>query len=387
MSGVVYFDNAATTFPKPCKTLAALDEAMRRYGANPGRSGHKMSAACAEKVYECREKAAKLFGCTKTENVVFTSNCTHAVNLVINGVLRQGDHVVISDMEHNAVLRPIHHLAEQGEITYTVAESFEGDDIATVKSFCESIAPNTRLVAMSHASNVNGAVLPIEKIAKAAKEKGAYVLVDGAQSGGVLPIDMQQSGVDFLCLPGHKGLYGPMGTGMLLTSADDLPMASVFGGTGSSSLNYSQPDSLPDRLESGTLNAPGIIALGAGLDFVAQAGRENIRRHEERIAEYIVAHLKEMPRGRIELYGAEKFQQRRAAVISFNIAGRTGEETAELLNSYGIAVRGGYHCAPLAHKKLRTLDRGSCRISVGAFNNLRQADYLINAVKKISSLT
>ena len=380
---MIYFDNAATTYPKPQQTLTAMNEAMRVWGANPGRSGHRLSAACAEKVYGCREKAARLFGCGKPENVIFTANCTHAVNLVTGGLLQPGDHVVISDWEHNAVLRPIHHLAEQGIITYSVAETFEGDDAATVNSFAACMRPNTRLVVAVHASNVSGAVLPIEGIARAAHAAGAYMMVDGAQSGGVLPIHMQQNGIDFLCLPGHKGLYGPMGTGLLLTAVDELPRASLFGGTGSSSLDDNQPDFLPDRLESGTLNAPGIIALSAGLDFVEQVGIDNIRAHENRIARYLVSALSELSKGRLQLYGAEKYQGRRTAVISFNLRDYPGEKTAALLNEQGIAVRGGYQCAPLAHKKLGTMDRGSCRISIGAFNNQYQAEQLIRNIKKI----
>ncbi len=377
---MIYLDNAATTFPKPAETYRALDAALRFYGANPGRSGHRMSLACAEKIYECRERAARMFGCPRPENVVFTANCTHAVNFVINSLL-PGGHAVISDLEHNAVLRPVHFLARSGAAEYSVAETFEGDPDATVRSFAEKLRPDTRLIALTHASNVTGAVNPVRQIAAMAREKGVPVMLDAAQSAGVLPIDMLRDGVDFLCVPGHKGLYGPMGTGMLLSARSELPGATLRGGTGSGSLDYEQPDFLPDRLESGTLNAPGIIALSAGLGFVERTGPRRIHEYERALAEYAVRGLARLPG--VELYGADKFQSRRLPLLSFNLRGLSGEETAALLDRRGIAVRGGYQCAPLAHKKLGTVGRGACRASFGAFNNKKQVDELILAIKRI----
>lgn len=380
---MIYFDNAATTFPKPEETIRAMNAAMRFYGANPGRSGHRLSLACAEKVYECRERAARLFGCPHPENTVFTANCTHAVNLVINGVLTPGSHVVISDIEHNAVLRPVHHLARIGVCEYSVADTFETDPDATVRSFSESLRPNTRLIALTHASNVTGAVNPVRRIAAMARERGVPVMVDAAQSAGVLPLDMSRDGIAFLCAPGHKGLYGPMGTGLLLSARPELPAALLRGGTGSNSLDYSQPDFLPDRLESGTLNAPGIIALSAGMSFVERTGIRRIHEYESSLAEYTVRELARLPG--VELYGADELQSRRLPVIAFNLPGLSGERTAELLNDRGFAVRGGYQCAPLAHKKLGTLGRGVCRASFGAFNNKNQAMKLVAAIKGIIS--
>lgn len=378
---MIYFDNAATTFPKPEETIRAMNMAMRIYGANPGRSGHNMSLACAEKVYECRELAAELFGCPQPENVVFTQNCTHAVNLVVNGAVPHGGHVVISDMEHNAVLRPVHRLAQKGAAEYSIAETFETDPDATVKSFSAAMRPNTALILLSHASNITGSINFVRKISEMAHQKGAYIMLDAAQSAGVLPINMQRDGIDFLCVPGHKGLYGPMGTGMLLTLHPNLPEELMSGGTGSNSLDYSQPDFLPDRLESGTVNLPGIIALGAGMRFVRRIGINRLHEYESGLACYIAGELSQLPY--VQLYGADKLQSRRLPVIALNLKNFSGEQTAEMLNRQGIAVRGGYQCAPLMHKKLGTLGRGVCRVSIGAFNNKKQADRFILAIKNI----
>ena len=379
---MIYFDNAATTFPKPEETVRAMNAAMRCYGANPGRSGHRLSLVCAEKVYECRERAARLFGCPQPENVVFTANCTHSVNLVINSLV-PGGHAVISDIEHNAVLRPVYHLSQIGAASYSVAETFENDPDATVRSFAEKLRPDTRLIVLTHASNVTGAVNPVRQIAAMAHERGIPVMVDAAQSAGVLPIDMRGDNIDFLCVPGHKGLYGPMGTGMLMTARPELPDAMLRGGTGSSSLDYAQPDFLPDRLESGTLNTPGIIALSAGIGFVERTGIRRIHEYERALAEYIVRELARLPE--VELYGADRLQHGRLPVISFNLKDFSGEKTASLLSGLGIAARGGYQCAPLAHKKLGTLGRGVCRLSIGVFNSKNQAGELVLAIKKLIS--
>ena len=378
---MIYFDNAATTFPKPAETVSAVDAAMRYYGANPGRSGHRLSAACAEKVYECRERAARLFGCKRPENAAFTGSCTQAVNTVIYGVMSGGGHMVISDMEHNAVLRPAHHLAGSGAAQYSVAETFEGDPEATVRSFARALRPDTRMIAVAHASNVTGAVAPVRELAALAHANGLLMMVDAAQSAGTLPIDMERDGTDFLCLPGHKGLYGPMGVGMLLSAHDSLPEPLLRGGTGSASLSYDQPEQPPDRLESGTLNLPGIMGLSAGMGFVERMGTERLRRRESGLAEYIARELARL--GGVELYGAERLQRERLPVLAFNVGDLTGEQTAALLDREGIAVRGGFQCAALAHKKLGTLKRGVCRVSIGAFNGEKQAERLISAVRKI----
>ena len=243
---MIYFDNAATTFPKPPAVIQAVERAMKRYGANPGRSGHNMAAQTAAQVYSCREKAAQLFHC-QPEQVVFTQNCSHAINLVLWGLLRKGDHVLISDLEHNAVARPVHQLYQEGICGYTVVSTAKNDE-ETVENFRRAIRPNTRLIFCTHGSNVFGNILPIGKIAALAHEYGILFAADCAQSGGVLPLNLQEIPADFLCLPGHKGLYGPSGTGLLLCACD-VPLRPLMqGGTGSDSLSLDMPELLPELL-------------------------------------------------------------------------------------------------------------------------------------------
>ena len=377
---MVYFDNAATTYPKPNEVIKAVNNAFVHYGANPGRSGHKLSVDTARQVYECRELVADFFGCKNPEQVVFTQNCTHALNLAIKGILRVGDHAIISDIEHNSVLRPIHTLKERGAIAYAIAPIDLSDDV-TVENFRRLIKPNTKLIAVSHGSNVFGIRSPIEKLAKLAHENGCYFLVDAAQTAGVVEIDMEKTGIDFLCAAGHKSLYGPMGTGILIAAKGEDLCTIIEGGSGSASLDYNQPDFMPDKLESGTLNAIGIVGLKAGINFVKSMGIPAIYNHEMKIAREIYSRI--ACEKNVQLYTPYPVDGVHLPVISFNIIGRAGEETAQLLDEKGYCLRGGYHCAPLAHKKFGTLDTGAARISIGAFNNLAQAAGLASEIKKL----
>lgn len=378
---MIYFDNAATTFPKPRRVIRAVQTAMERYGANPGRSGHTLSMQTAEKVYDCREAAARLFG-AELEHVVFTLNCTHALNIAIKGALRQGDHVIISDLEHNSVLRQVHVLAQRGLATYTVAQVHQSEE-ETVASFEAQIQPETRLIACTHASNAFGIRVPIEKIGAMAKRRGILFLVDAAQTAGVLPIDIKDCNVDFLCTAGHKSLYGPSGTGLLITTRGEELETLVEGGTGSMSADYGMPDILPDRLESGTLNTAGILGLAAGIEFVNIHGIPAIHAEEMRVARHIWKRLRECPH--VILYTEEFNPQRNVPVISFNIEGIDSEETCGILSDMGFALRGGLHCAPLAHAKMGTLDTGTARISVGVMNTPEQGEWLCEAIKKIAT--
>ena len=250
-----------------------MTKALEEFGANPGRSGHQMSMDTAEAIYECRREAASFFGAPSPDDVAFTINCTHAVNLALKGILKPGDHVVTSNLEHNAMMRPLEALRRKG-ISYTAAKVEPGDDDQTIRNFEEAIRPNTKMIACMHASNVFGVRLPIERLGELAKKRGLFFLVDAAQTAGILPIHMQEMGIDFLCIPGHKGLYGPMGTGMLVTDCGEKLDTLLEGGTGSRSVELTQPLYMPDRLESGTVNTPGrhpvCRAAGDGRHFTAR---------------------------------------------------------------------------------------------------------------------
>lgn len=379
---MIYFDNAATTFPKPLCVKNAVDEALLRFGANPGRSGHDLAAKTARKVYETREKAASFFGAADVEHVVFTMNCTHALNIVIRGLLRPGDHVVISDLEHNSVLRPIYAMAAGGIITYSVAETF-ADSEKTVASFCNAIRPNTRAIIATHASNVFGLKLPAKELGGVARRYGIYYVMDAAQTAGTEPIDMKEMQIDFLCTAGHKGLYGPTGTGLLVTPYGEKLRPLMEGGTGSVSFEYAQPDFMPDRLEAGTLNTMGIIGLGAGMDFVMRCGMECIAQREIQVISAVYEVLQSCEG--VILYTQKPSREAQEAVLSFNIEGLTSEETTRMLNEAGFAVRGGLQCAPLAHKKFGTSQGGTVRVSAGAFNTVEQGVALAGAVRQIAA--
>lgn len=370
---MIYLDNGATTYPKPPQVRAALSEAMTRFGANPGRAGHNMAMQTAESVFHVRESAAELFHAPGPENVVFTLNCTEAVNFVLKGLLRPGDHAVVSCLEHNAVFRPLWSLAKLG-ISYTVARVFPGDDDRTVASFASCMKTNTRLIACIHASNVWGIRLPAERLAQLAHERGAAFLLDAAQSAGIVPIDLRSLQADYLCCAGHKGLYGPMGTGMLIFSPGaELQLNTLLeGGTGSASASPEQPMLLPDRFESGTGNTPGVIALGEGIRFVRQKGEAKILKYEMDLIRRLYHRLEEAPN--IILYTAEPDDEHYVPVLSFNHVGMTSEETAAQLNRAGFAVRAGLHCAPLAHQWAQTLETGAVRCVPSVFTRPEQLD-------------
>ncbi len=380
---MIYFDNAATTFPKPPSVIRAVQDAMTCYGANPGRSGHKMSVQTAGQVYACREKLAELMGAPEVENVAFTQNCTHGLNLCIKGILQQGDHVIISDLEHNSVLRPVDTLAQRGVITYDVLEICPEDDRETLSRLEKLFRPNTRLVAMTHGSNVLGIMTPIEKIGQLAHDHGALFLVDAAQSAGVVPIHLEKMGIDFLCMPGHKSLYGPSGTGAVVTQKGELLRTIIEGGTGSVSLESQQPDFMPDKLESGTVNTAGILGLGAGLEFITKTGMENIYRHEIGLVQSLYDGLSQI-KG-VQLYTSRPGLGRNLPVLAFNVESLTGEETCAKLDEVGFCLRGGFHCAPLAHKKMGTLDRGMARLSPGYFNTPEQVEIFLREMRKIAA--
>ena len=379
---MIYLDNAATTYPKPQSVIFSADKALRN-GANPGRSGHIMSINASERVYKCREKLAVFFSLKDEEKCILTPSCTIALNTVIYGVLEKGDHVVISSMEHNSVLRPIVNLANKEIITYSVADVFDGDDDSTVDSFRKAINKNTKLVVCTHGSNVFGIKLPVRRIAHLCRFYGVLFCLDAAQSAGVIPIDIEDIGADYVCVPGHKGLYGPMGTGALLINSDTIPKSLYQGGTGSSKTDYSQPSILPDKFESGTPNFSGIAGLEQGVDFVEKRGTKKILSHEISLIKYLYGNLKSNKN--ILLYTNEVDENRHLPLLSFNIKDMDCNTVSQLLSkNYGICVRSGFHCSPLAHKYMGTGEWGSVRVSPSVFSAKRDMDILINSIFAIS---
>ena len=372
---MIYLDNSATTYPKPQGVRQAMHRALVEYGANPGRSGYGMCLRTTQAVYECRKLAADFFGAAGPECVLFQPSCTQALNLVLKGALKPGDHVVVSDLEHNAVMRPLTALASRG-ITYTVAKVVPGDNDATLESFRKALGPKTKLVVCTMASNVFGIRVPVERITALAHQYGVKVCVDAAQGAGLIPIHIGESGIDYLCCAGHKGLYGPMGTGLLvLREPEELLGTLVEGGTGTQSRNLQQPEEVPERYESGTQNVPGILGLGAGIEFVRRRGPERICREELQKLRYLHGRLSKM--GKVTLYTPPPEEPWFVPVLSFNLDGVPSERTGEFLAKGGIAVRCGLHCAPLAHEKLGTLETGTVRVSPSVFTRKEDMDALV----------
>ncbi|HCC35755.1 MAG TPA: cysteine desulfurase [Ruminococcaceae bacterium] len=378
---MIYLDNAATTYPKPQAVGKAYMQALTRYSANPGRSGHKMSQATAEKIYECRKNVADFFGSSHPEHVVFTLNCTQAINYVLKGLLKQGARVVTSSFEHNAVMRPLNEMARREKVLYEAAAVSLTNPDETFRAFEGAVIKGTAAVVVTHASNVCGIRLPIEKIGRLCRERGVPLIVDAAQSAGIFPIDMEKMHIDYLCVAAHKGLYAPMGNGILI--ADGKPLSTIIeGGTGTASIDFNQPSELPERFESGTVNAPGIIALAAGLEFVKSKGTENIYRHEIGLIRYLYKKLQKIEG--VKFYHALPEEQRFAPVLSFNVGEQSSVRTAAMLDRADIAVRAGLHCAPTAHRILGTIEQGTVRICPSAFTSYADMDRTAAAVEQIA---
>lgn len=376
---MIYFDNAATTYPKPHSVISAMTGALIEYGANPGRAGHKLSMKTAEAVYNAREKCADFFG-AEVENTVFTLNCTHALNMAIKGVLKNGDHIICSDIEHNAVLRPIYACTKDRNVSYSFAVTSD-DDEETARNFERLINRRTRAIVCTLAGNVTGKILPVKKIAEICRQHNICFIVDAAQGGGVIPVSLSD-GINIICAAGHKGLYGPMGTGLMLTDGKYRLSTLVEGGTGSASKELAQPEFLPDRFESGTINTAGAISLGAGIDFIRNKGIDTIYNHEMIICRRFYTEL--MKNSRVKLYTGLP-DERYAPVVPFNIDGLTSEETSERLSHAGFCLRGGFHCAYPVHKKIGTDVIGAVRFSPSVFSTMNEAMSLVKAVSKISA--
>ena len=372
---MINFDNSATTFPKPPNVQRAVAEAVRKYGGNPGRSGHELSMQAAQKVYEVRALTADMFG-AEPENVAFTVNCTFAMNMAIKGIMQYGGHMIISNYEHNAVSRPVYNLSVTRGVDFSIAEVTDDPD-ETASSFEKLIRKDTKCICCCVASNVTGRILPYKKIAEVCHRYGICFIADCSQAAGLLDISLSD-GFDFICTSGHKSLYGPTGTGLLISNGKYALSTIIEGGTGSSSALLQMPSEMPERLESGTLNTVGIIGLGEGMRFVKQNTPAQIRKHEQQLCQRLISRLSVRKDIRIYRSGAEHLP-----IVAFNVGEESSFALASVLSDMGFALRGGLHCAALAHNTLGTTEQGVLRFSPSVFNTVRQTDMLADAVMKL----
>lgn len=378
---MIYFDNAATSFPKPEEVYEAINKAMREYGANPGRSGHKLALKAGRGIYETRELLCRLFNISNPMNVIFTYNATDGLNLAIKGLLKPGDHVITTSMEHNSVLRPLKALEKLGvKVTIIQCDSMGFINIEEIEG---NITEATKLIVTTHASNVTGTIFPIKDIGKIADKYDVTYMVDAAQTAGVYDIDVEDVKIDILAFPGHKSLLGPQGTGGIYFKDGTDILQMKEGGTGSKSDLLIQPEMLPDKFESGTPNTPGIIGLGAGIQYILDRGIENIRSHEKELTRYFIEELKKIDIVRI--YGPCDVEKQ-APVVSINIGDEDSSEVSYILDKvFDIGVRPGLHCAPLAHKTIGTFEQGTVRFSIGPFNTHQDIEKAVDAIKKIAT--
>lgn len=376
---MIYFDNAATTFQKPPSVMREMMRCMREYCGNPGRSGHKIAMCAAEAVYDCRMNMAEFFGITKPENVIFTQNTTHAINLALGGILRRRDHVLISNLEHNSVARPISALAQKGVITYGIFNALCSDE-EMINNIEEKISPFTRAVITVHASNICPHVLPITKIGALCKKRGILYIVDAAQSAGIYDINMTKDNISVLCVPGHKGLYGPQGSGAALFADDfdfSLLSPTVFGGNGINSAEMSMGNTPPESYEAGTPATPCIVGLNEGLKFVRAKTISAIREHESALYLRVRNELLNMPDIKVYLPFAVS-----GSVILFGSQKKSASAIAADLSERGICTRAGMHCSPAAHRALNT-GGDAVRASFSVFNTSDEADRFLYAVEDI----
>lgn len=377
---MIYLDNGATSFPKPRGMVAAMEECMLRYCGNPGRSGHHMSMKTGEEVFHARQAVAELFHIRDGSRLLFTKNTTEALNMAIRGSLQQGDHVVTTSMEHNSVLRPLKFLERKG-ITQTVVQA-DREGFLTAADVENALRPTTRMVAVTAASNVTGTKMPLREIGQICRRRGILFLVDSAQGAGSMDLDVEALGVDMLAFPGHKGLLGPLGTGGLYVREGVKLQPLLQGGTGTASKSRVQPGEYPEGFEAGTVNAPAIIGLGYSASYVNKIGPQVIGSYEEELICRLEERLREMPG--VCLYGPDP--SRKTGITLFNLDGYGAEELTGLLSSrYDIAVRGGFHCAGLAHKTIGTWNEGAVRVSVGPYNTPEDVDALAEAVWELGN--
>ena len=382
MKKIIYLDHAATSWPKPETVKEAMIQAMETAGANPGRGSHQMSVNASRVLFNTRRAIAKLFRIHNPNDIVLTSNTTMSLNLAIKGILEPGDHVITTMMEHNSVRRPLEYLKSLGQIEVDYLPLTDEGQISNDK--LESrIRPHTKLVAVTHSSNLLGSILPLQEISAVTRKYGIPLLVDAAQSAGVLHIDVEKMGIDMLAFPGHKGLLGPQGTGGLYIHPDLDVKPLLYGGTGSQSEVIGQPTVRPDRYESGTPNVVGYAGLMAGIEQVLSLTIDHIYEHEWSLSQYLIEGLEKVPGAHI--LGPRKGCPR-SGLVSFNIENVDSAELAFRLDrEYSIAVRSGYHCTPLAHESAGTLDRGAVRASFGVNSTEAEVSALLAAVHHLAS--
>lgn len=370
---MIYLDSAATTLEKPAAVARAMANAVGRY-ASPGRGGYAAGMRAGSLLYCCRECAARMFGVPNPEQVVLTTNATHGLNLAIRTLVKPGQTVLISGYEHNAVTRVLHGISD---VTVKIADSVLFDAEDTIRRFDELMTDDVDVVICNHVSNVFGFILPIKEIAQLCRERGKPLIVDASQSAGTQPISLSDLGAAFIAMPGHKGLYGPQGTGLLLCGMQPEPL--LCGGTGSASIQQEMPDFLPDRLEAGTQNVCGAAGLLAGMRFVEKTGIERIACYERRLCRRMMARLRDVP-------GIHVFEgPHQCGLFSFTVDGADCESVGERLGRRGVAVRAGLHCAPLAHRTAGTLDSGTVRVSFSAFNRVEQTERAAVLIRMITA--
>lgn len=376
---IYYFDNSATSFPKPESVYKCVEKAVRLYGANPGRGGHRMAVEASQAIYETREKVASLFNIKNPLQIAFTYNSTYALNFAVKGAVPKDSHIITTSLEHNSVLRPVFYEKDENNAHVSIIEPSEDGNIHS-EDIIAAMKPDTKAVVLTHMSNVTGAIIDLLPITTEARKRNILTIVDVSQSAGFLDIDVEEMKIDILCFTGHKSLFGIQGTGGIYIR-EGIPFSPIIeGGTGSFSKMKRQPHSMPEALEAGTLNTPGIVSLGAGIDFINSIGLENIRKHEYSLTEKFIEGIKNIEE--IIIYGPEK----RGPVVTLNIKGvDSGDLAAYLDEEYAILTRAGIHCAPLAHESMHSGENGGVRFSFGYFNTEENITYAINTLKNIVS--
>lgn len=370
---MIYFDNAATSWPKPAAVGREVLRCLRTYGGNPGRSGHRLSLRAAEKIYETRERLCSLLHADHPERIVFTLNATYALNLAIKIHAHPGMHVLCSDMEHNSVYRPLARLARENMIALEIFRT----DGNVLEHLRRVVTPNTGMLVCTHISNVCGRRLPVAEIGEFCRKRGILFILDASQSIGHIPIDFEKIGCDVLCAPGHKGLFGMQGVGFALFR-QEKKLPQFLEGGGGQSLSPLMPDTYPERYEAGTLPTPAIASLCSGTEFVLHHTPEAIEEQESRLCAALCERLRALPG--VTVYAPDDM---RGSVLSFTARGHSSAELESALDRAGICVRGGYHCAPLAHRALGTIDDGTVRVSLSPFNTAAQLDGFYAALSSV----
>lgn len=378
----LYVDNAATTFPKPNSVYNEMLNYMTTIGGNPGRGASTSSLSGNKIIFQCRNALCNLFKYTDTKNVIFTSNITMSLNILIKGSVKPGWHVITSSMDHNSTLRTLKDLEMKGIIELDILKC-SPSGLIDIDEFKNSIKPNTKLVVLSHASNIIGAIQPLEIIGAICKENNIFFIVDSAQTAGVLPLDFKALNCSALAFTGHKSLLGPQGIGGFIIDDEfnEICDSLILGGTGSSSSDIIQPNFLPDKFESGTLNTPGIVGLLAGINFIKNEGLDTIREHEEHLTQKFIDGVLNI--NSIQVYGDHNASSR-TSTVSINSSIMDNSTLGYILDSeYNIITRTGLHCAPLAHKTINTYPHGTLRLSFGYFNNEKDIDYILKSIDKV----